>query len=145
MFEKFDRLLISYPTTTLIESEWEFRRRQLEVVSVRDLLLQPLTPEEYLRRPLLHRGRWLVKAKDLELRQVKQFYLASSREFYRPTGLQLALYWPDQPDSLPASYVSRRFGVSRRERIALARAIGELARRNFDGFQLRVTIDQRAQ
>lgn len=145
MFEKFDRLLISYPTSTIIESAWDFRHRQLEVVSVRDLLLQPLTPEEYLRRPLLHRGRWLLKAKDLERRKVKQFYLASSREFYRPTGLQLALYWPDQLDTPPASYVSRRFGVSRRERIALARAISELSHSNFDGFQLRVTIEKKAQ
>jgi hypothetical protein len=144
MFEKFDHLLLSYPTSTLIGSDWSFRRRQLEVVSVRDLLFEPLKPAEYLRRPLIHRGRYLVRAKDLLSRQVQQFYLASSLEFYRPTGLRLALYQPGPERAKPETFVSRRFGVSRRERIAMARAICELQTMNWEGFELRITIDRRS-
>lgn len=144
MFEKFDHLQLSYPTSTLIESNWSFRPRQLEVVSVRDLLLEPLTPAEYLHRPLIHRGRYLVRAKDLEKRRIQQFYIASSLEFYRPTGLRLALYQPGPEKSEPASYLSKRFGVSRRDRIALAKTIAELWGLNWEGFELRITIDRRS-
>ena len=110
---------------------------------MRDLLFEPLKPAEYLRRPLIHRGRYLVRAKDLLSRQVQQFYLASSLEFYRPTGLRLALYQPGPERAEPETFVSRRFGVSRRERIAMARAICELQAMNWEGFELRITIDRR--
>jgi hypothetical protein len=143
MLKRLEQLLIDYPTSTLLETNWTFRRRRLQVVSVRDLLIDPLTTEEYLRRPLIHRGRYLVKANDLETQQVKQFYLASSQQFYRPAGLRLALYWPDQSGQPPAEILSKRIAGTRRDRIALAKALQQLRREDFGGFDLRITIDRR--
>lgn len=143
MLKRLEKLLLAYPESTLLQTQWQFRRRRLEVVDVRDLLTEPLTPDEFLRRPLIHRGRWLVRARDLEQQTVKQFYLASTREFYRPTGLRLALYWPDQRDQPPAEWLSRRFAGTRRDRIVLARALASLRQTDFGGFDLRITIDRR--
>lgn len=143
MLKKLEQLLLSYPTSTLVQTQWKFRRRQLEVVSVRDLVLEPLTPAEYLRRPLLHRGRWLVRAKDLRTLRVQQFYLASSAEFFRPTGLRLALYWPESPQTPPAAWLPGRFAGTRRDRIVLANALAQLRRTDFGGFDLRITVDRR--
>ena len=143
MLKRLEQLLLDYPTSTLLETDWTFRRRRLQVVSVRDLLTNPLTVEEYLRRPLIHRGRYLVKANDLDSHKVKNFYLASSQQFYRPAGLRLALYWPDRPGQPPAELLSKRIAGTRRDRIALAKALQQLRREDFGGFDLRITIDRR--
>lgn len=143
MFDRLEHLLIDYPTSTLLQTQWTFKRRRLQVVDVRDLYTNPLTPAEYLRRPLIHRGRYLVKANDLDCQQVKQFYLASSQEFYRPTGLRLALYWPDTIGQPPERIISKRFAALRRDRIVLAKALTQLLQTDWQGFQLRVTVDRR--
>lgn len=143
MLKKLEQLLLSYPTSTLVQTEWQFRRRLLEVVSVRDLVTEPLTPAEFLRRPLVHRGRWLVRATDTKTGRLQQFYLASSQEFYRPTGLRLALYWPDAPGSPPAELLPGRFAGTRRDRIVLANAVAQLRQIDFGGFDLRITVDRR--
>lgn len=143
MFKQLEQLLLHYPDSTLVGKQWQYRRRRLEVVSVRDLLLNPLTPAEFLRRPMLHRGRWLVRAKDLEQQKVKQFYLASSQEFWRPTGLRLALYWPGEESDGPAELLTRRFATTPRDRIVLAKALTELRSCDWQGFELRITVDRR--
>ena len=143
MFKKLEQLLLHYPHTTLVGTQWQFRRRRLEVVSVRDLLTEPLTPAEFMRRPLVHRGRWLVKARDLEQQQVKQFYLAATREFWRPTGLRAGLYWPCAEGDGPAELLTRRFGTTPRERIVLANALAQLQQIDWQGFDLRITIDRK--
>lgn len=143
MLKRLEKILLAYPESTLLQTQWRYRRRRLEVVDVRDLLLHPLTPDEFLRRPLIHRGRWLLRATDLETQQIQQFYLASSAEFYRPTGLRLALYWPGQPGEPPAEWLSRRFAGTRRDRIVLANALAQMRKTDFSGFDLRITIDRR--
>jgi hypothetical protein len=85
----------------------------------------------------------LVKATDLDCQQVKQFYLASSQEFYRPTGLRLALYWPDTIGQPPERIISKRFAALRRDRIVLAKAVTQLLQTDWQGFQLRITVDRR--
>lgn len=142
MFERLEQLLIDYPTSTLLETAWTFRRRRLQVVGVRDLLTDPLTPDEFLRRPLIHRGRYLVKATDLDTQKVKQFYLASSQEFYRPTGLRLALYWPGVIGP-PERIISHRVAALRRDRIVLAKSVTQLRQTDWQGFDLRITVDRR--
>lgn len=143
MFKTSELLLINYPITTMVQSEWQFRPRRLEVIKVRDLAKLPLTPAEYLRRPLVHRGRWLVKARDLDADKVKNFYLASSREFYRPTGLRLGLYWPDKQEQKPAEVLPGRFACTKRDRIMLAIVVAKLRNTDFGGFDLRITVDPR--
>lgn len=143
VFKTSELLLLNYPTQTLLQTEWSYRTRRLEVIKVRDLLRSPLTPEEYLRRPLIHRGRWLVKARDLDSEEVKQFYLASSKEYYRATGLRLALYWPNSDGEMYAEVLPHRFAATRRDRIVLALSLIKLKSVDFSGFDLRVTVDRR--
>lgn len=143
MFKTSELLLLNYPNQTLLQTDWTYRQRRLEVVQVRDLLRSPLTPEEFLRRPLIHRGRWLVKARDLDSQQIKQFYLASSKEYYRATGLRLALYWPGAENEMYAEVLPRRFAATRRDRIILALSLMKLKSVDFSGFDLRVTVDKR--
>lgn len=145
MFEPNERLLLNYPASTLLETNrfWFYRSRYLQILSVRDLLINPLTPEEFLSRPLIHRGQFLIRARDLDTHRVQQFYLSSSKEFFRPTGLRLALYWPGQPGRLPADIFSRRYATTRRDRILLARTLLEFQRMGckWSGFDLRITVD----
>jgi hypothetical protein len=143
VFKTSEMLLVSYPTSTMVQTEWKFQPRRLEVVKVRDLIKAPLKPDEYLRRPLVHRGRWLVKARDLDRNQVKQFYLASCKEFYRPTGLRLGLYWPGEQEQKPAEVLPGRFACTKRDRILLAIVLARLQKTDFGGFDLRVTVDRR--
>ena len=143
MFKTSELLLVDYPKSTIIQTNWKFQRRRLEVVSVRDLVKSPLKPEEYLRRPLVHRGRWLVKARDLDENQVKQFYMASCRQFYRPTGLRLGLYWPGKQSKAPAEVLPGRFACTIRDRIVLAAVLAKLRNTDFGGFKLMVTVDRR--
>lgn len=143
MFSRSERLFLEYPVSTLLETQWQFARRELRVVRTRDLWTEPLTPAEFLSRPLIHRGRWLVNSVDLRTNQFRKFYLASSRQHYRTTGLRLALYWPDEPGRTPAEIISRRFAATRRDRLILSRTLIELRHDDWSGFDLRVTIDRR--
>jgi hypothetical protein len=143
VFKTSELLLLNYPTQTILQTDWTYRPRRLEVIHVRDLIRSPLTPEEFLRRPLIHRGRWLVKARDLDSNQVKQFYLASSKEYYRATGLRMALYWPGETNERYAEVLPRRFAATKRDRIILALSLIKLKSTDFSGFDLRVTVDRR--
>ena len=68
-------ITLTYPTSTLVQSAQPiYRPRQIRVVSVRDLVAEPLTIAEYLYRPLVRRGRYLVTAWDYATRSVRQFY-----------------------------------------------------------------------
>ena len=43
MFDRLEHLLIDYPTSTLLQTQWTYKRRRLQVVNVRDLYLDPLS------------------------------------------------------------------------------------------------------
>lgn len=115
------RLQLHYPSTTIIGRHPEFQARQLITRSIRDLVSDPLTIEEYFRRPFTTRGRWLVRAYDLEQSCTRQFYLANSREYSTQSPLRIGIYEPGHPR--PLEVVSRGFGNTRRERILLARTL----------------------
>ena len=102
-------------------SQPEYFPRQFDVVKVRDLVENPLTPVEYFRRPLTVRGRWLVTGFDHHLQQFRNFYPANSLEYERDCQLRIGLYEID--GKKPLEVVSRSFENSVAERIMLARTI----------------------
>ena len=53
MYKYNERIRLHYPTRTVIGHELEFRPRHFLVKSVRDLVAEPLTVEDYLRRPMI--------------------------------------------------------------------------------------------
>lgn len=121
MLALHQQIEIDYPTCTLVNAQLEFRPRKLVVKKVRDLVVDPLTPADYLRRPLNHRGRWLILARDLETGQLRQFYWSTVKDHFRPLPLRLGLYGPG--NHRPLELLSRPFEPVVRDRILLARAI----------------------
>jgi len=62
------------------------------IQSVRDLVTDPLSVQEFMRRPFLLRSRWLVKAYEPGINQWRQFYWGSTREFNQPGLPRVGLY-----------------------------------------------------
>ncbi len=133
---------LTYPDVTLVEALAQFHRRRIRVHSIRDLVANPLTPHEYLRRPKLRRSRWLICGYDLERLAWRKFYVGSSREYAAPGMLRVALYRPGE--SRPADVISREFGPTARERLILARVLLKWYERDLGPLQLRVIADDLA-
>jgi hypothetical protein len=139
MIEPGTRLELTYPDCTLVEALAKFERRRIRVHSVRDLVAQPLTPHEYLRRPKLRRSRWLVFGYDLDRFVWRKFYIGSALEYERPSVLRVGLYRPDE--SKPADLIGRAFGPTARERIILARVLVSWHGANLGRMRLGVLAD----
>ena len=106
-FERGTEVAIHYPLSTHVRF-WrpdQYRRREVVIDSVRDLVADPLTVEEFMRRPFLLRSRWLVRAYEPRLRQWRQFYWGSTREFAAPGILRVGLY---EPEASEATWVHGR-------------------------------------
>lgn len=133
------KIEISYPESTLIDAVTRLRRRRIHVKTVRDLVADPLKPEEFLRRPFIRRSRWLISGIDLDTQQRRQFYLGSSKEYKRPGILRVGLYAPG--DSRPRLPFPFWFSETRRDRMMLAIAIEAWMSRDLADLSLRVFVD----
>ncbi|WDQ16847.1 hypothetical protein [Rhodopirellula sp. P2] len=140
MFEPNDEVELTYPESTLVEAKTTFRRRRLQIREIRDLIADPITPEEYLRRPLTQRSRYLLTAYDKDSKSWRQFYVGSSKEFLTDGRLRIALY--EKGGTSPKKIVSRSFEATRRDRIALARAVKEMQQTDLAGLELRIVPDE---
>lgn len=121
MFVRRQKVVLHYPTSTKVGEIPDFKLRVFEVVKVRDLVVDPLQPLEFYRRPLVARGRWMVTAFDQQLQKFRNFYPANSLEFATASELRVGLYESD--GNKPLEIISRSFGNSIRERILLARTV----------------------
>jgi hypothetical protein len=132
------KIELYYPTRTDVYADsTEWRRRELIIYRIRDLVQQPLTVEEYMHRPFVRRSRYLVIGK--EYGRWKQFYLGSSREHFTAGQLRLGLYGPD--DRIPKHLVSRSFDNTPEDRKQLYNAVVEWAKLDFGQLALRVFCD----
>lgn len=91
-----------YPRTTHVHyvHSCEYRLRRVRITAIRDLVREPLTIDEYLRRPYVLRSRHLITGIDLDRNRERRFYIGCSREFRAPTELRIATYtdgikWPE--------------------------------------------------
>ena len=139
MLSPGERVTLTYPECTLVESLARLRRRRIIVKHIRDLVADPLTPEEFLRRPLVRRSRWLVTGFDQDRQSWRQFYLGSTREFASPGFLRVAVYRPGE--SQPFDLIGRAFGPSRLERLVLTRAVERWQAAELGRLSLRVLAD----
>ena len=120
-----DETVIHYPTSTVVESNGIWRPRRIRVLAVRDLVAEPLSVDEYLRRPLVQRSRYLVRAWDYGRRNVRNFYLGTCREYACDTDLWLARL---SEDGATPELLTRGFRATRKERIQLARTVNRFVR-----------------
>src|SRR5690606_3265706 len=114
-----------YPRSTSVHlyRPGETERRQLVITSIRDLLAEPLSAKEFLRRPFLLRSRWLAQAVEGHRHRPRQFYLGSAAEFRSPGSLKVGIYEPGAPR--PSRVIGRDFGPTLHDRKLLIRAIRE--------------------
>jgi hypothetical protein len=139
MFEPGQVIELNYPDVTLVEAIARFQRRRIRVHRIRDLVREPLTPQEYLRRTKLRRSRWLIYGYDLDRCAWRKFYLGSSAEYPSPETLRLAIYEPFGVK--PVDVITREFGPTARERIILARVICRWLNKDLGDLQLRIVAD----
>lgn len=125
-----------YPRQNIVGKSPDWQLRLFSCWSVRDLVTHPLTPEEYLTRPLIRRSRFLLNGQD-SLGQWRKFYQGSSRENWNEADLRLALYRNQKRVRL----LTRPFEPTVRDRILLARVVGRWSSYDFDDMQLRITCD----
>ena len=129
MIEPQTQLTIHYPISSHIRNKWAMRSRHITVASVRDLVKQPLTAGEFMRRPYIHRSRWLAKAWDIELSAWRQFYLGTSEEFAAPGVLRAGAF--DSETQRLIRLIGREYQPTMLDRRALMRSI--------DKFQMRLS------
>lgn len=130
---------LNYPTCTdvLAATKKRWLERQIEVISIRDLVSQPLTPQEFMRRPFTRRTRYLMRGVEAGVK--KQFYLGTSQEFYSNGQLRMGLYLPGSVR--PEELIARPFENSPFDRRLLYQAVLELAGYDFGRLQLRILAD----
>jgi len=94
MIKPGSKIELSYPDSALVDFLATLVRRRINVYRDRDLLADPLTPEEFSRRQGICRSRWLVCGYALDCRIYRQFYLGNSGEHPATGLLKLDLYEP---------------------------------------------------
>ena len=137
MFEPGQQIELVYPITTdILHVEKAPRKlRQLYVHRVRDLVSQPLTPTEFVRRPYVARSRWLILASEKAAQSPKQFYPGTADNYRAPGVLRLALYEPDA--TKPAFWIGRQIEPTPHDRRLLLRMINKVADQHPD-YELRI-------
>jgi hypothetical protein len=132
-------LTLHYPTVTHVRYSdvTKYLQRQFRVLQIRDLVREPLTPMDFLRRPYVRRSRYLLLGQ--EQRYCRQFYLGCSAEYQSPTQLRVALYEPS--GAQPVELLARPIEADVRDRKLLIRLLEKWRDRDFGGLVLRVYAD----
>lgn len=141
MVERGEAVTITYPVSTHVRfyDPSRVQRRELVVHEIRDLVVEPLSINEFMRRPYLLRSRWLIKAFEPERRHFRQFYLGSSTEFQSPAVLRVGLYEPGAIG--PLRLFGRGFEATPEDRNVLIRALRMWSRHDLGKAELRVFAD----
>lgn len=135
-------LTIHYPTCTTIElltREINYIERSIIVHNIRDLVTDPLTPAEFLRRPYVRRGRWLISAYDCKLNQLRHFYLSSTLEFYSQSQLRIGLY--ESRLQRPSCLLYRSFDFTIRDIKELVTLLHHIEGNDYNGMTIGIFCD----
>ncbi len=128
---------IHYPRITHVRFEPRYLPRTIRIERIRDLVSEPLTPQEFLRRPYVRRSRYLVLGQ--EGSRYRQFYLGCSEEFLAPSQLRLALYEPE--GEKPVELIGSPFESHVADRKALLRMLEQWQNKSFGDLVLRIYAD----
>lgn len=84
----------AYPYTTHVSAPWPvWEPRRFRVLGIRDLVLQPLTIDELIRRPMTRRSRYLIRVFDLDRQVYRSVYHRSMQDYYRETPLRVGVFY----------------------------------------------------
>lgn len=128
--QKDTQLELLYPIHTSVKDIHKSNRRLRRVIvySARDLVAEPLTPAEFIRRPYVSRSRWLIRAWDIDQKSWRNFYLGSSTQFQSPGTLGIAEYNPETGRLL--RLLSRQFEPCVHDRRVILRLIARIVARD---------------
>jgi hypothetical protein len=131
-------LSLTYPRTTHVSftDSAELLRREFRLLKIRDLVKQPLTIEDFMRRPFNRRSRYLLLG--VERTSYRQFYAGCSAEFYCESQLRLGIYGSEPR---PLEIVGRGFYDDPRERKLMMRLLERWQGKSFGDRELRVFAD----
>lgn len=87
--QNFMTQILHYPKRNRIGIEPTWTERRLTIIERIDLRKCPLSIDDYLRRPMVRRGRWLLKCWDHNTQKFRQFYENSFREYWFPEPLKI--------------------------------------------------------
>lgn len=137
MLQVGQKAVIHYPQFTDVRRlhRSEKTPRQIVVKMLRDLVEEPLRIEEFRRRPMCNRSRWLIRAYEIGV-GYRQFYLGSSAEYESPGHLRIALY--NDSERRPEALLGREYAPDLRDRKLMLRLLADWESRDFGGLQLRV-------
>lgn len=134
-------IAITYPRCTHVRlwQPGDEQRREIVIHSIRDLVTDPLSLAEFMRRPWLIRSRHLIKAYEPTTNQWRQFYLGSSREYQSPGILRIGLYEPGA--ARPVKIYGRPFQATPEDRRILIQTVKDWSKLDFGDANLRVFAD----
>lgn len=126
-----------YPSVNRIEEPYELVTRRVLAVRMRDLLVDPLSIDEYCRRPLDRISRWMLLGVDPDTGKRCRFYLGSIPGQESPGMLRVGLFHPDAVG--PWRVLLGAFGSTQSDRRELARLLRKWeAEKDLRGYQLGV-------
>ncbi len=118
----------AYPFTTHVASPnlaWEPRR--FRVLGVRDLVTDPLSVAEFLRRPMTRRSRYLIRVRDLDKGVCRSVYQRSMADWFRETPLRVGVFHEKKLIEI----ISTNWGPNVRDRLGLIEFL-----HSFDGYDM---------
>jgi hypothetical protein len=128
----------AYPSTTHLATprpRWEPRR--FRVLDIRDLAKQPLTIQEFLRRPMTRRSRYLVRVLDLDRGVCRSVYHRSMAEWYRETPLRVGVFH----NSKLLELISTNWGPTLADRRGLIKFLRQFEGHDMGEFRVGVFSD----
>ncbi|MEO1529546.1 MAG: hypothetical protein AAFX06_29330 [Planctomycetota bacterium] len=132
------QITLTYPIQTHVAKIRHSPRqlRKLRIEKIRDLLAEPLTADEFMRRPFTNRSRWLALARDQQSGKWRQFYLGSADEFRSPATLQLLVV--DPAGEGVVCTIGRLFEPNVRDRQLIVRLIERWNNQDHGDYELRI-------
>lgn len=111
--------LIHYPTRNVIGVNPVWMPRRIKILQRIDLMESPLPIADYLRRPLVRRGRWLLRAYDCDSKRFRSFYECAIQSSFRELPLRIGR----RTDDGRIKAIGRSFAPTVEDRRLLAMAL----------------------
>jgi hypothetical protein len=128
----------AYPFTTHVCVEFpNWQPRRFEFLCVRDLVTDPLSVAEFLRRPMTRRSRYLIRVRDLDRGVCRSVYQRSMADWFRETPLRVGVYHGCELQEL----LKTNYGPTIPDRQRLVRFLNKHQTNDMGEFRLAVLSD----
>jgi hypothetical protein len=126
-----------YPRSCSVADPLSWRPVHFQAIGVRDLVADPLTIEQFLRRPYLRRSRYQLRVVDLATGRRRTIYERLLRENFRDCPLRVGVYEGRKLVELMAT----NYGPSVADRRGLLRFLAKYSTTDFGDYRLGILSD----